>query len=240
MAEWAAKRFWTSVTAVPVAGGHAVRLDDRPLNTPAKVPLILPTGVLAEAVVAEWRVQGDRIDPLSMPFTRSANAAIDKVAPQREAVVAMIAEYCATDLLCYRAEAPGELVAQQSRLWDPLLDWTRARFAVPLAVTHGVMPVTQRPETLTALGAAMAPMSDFELAGFHDLVGLSGSYVIALAVASGHVTPETGWELSRIDEDWQAAQWGHDDEADEKAALKRAAFLHAHRFADLAGHRATA
>jgi len=234
MADWAARRFWKTATCVPEGQGFAIHLDARPLRTPAKTPVILPTLAMAEAVAAEWQAQSDRIDPLSMPNTRSANAALDKVAPQRAAVEAMIAEYCGTDLLCYRAASPDALIALQAQRWDPLLDWARMAHDAPLTVTTGVMPVAQPPESLAALTGAMAAMSAFGIAGFHDLVSLSGSYVLALAVAQGQVAPEPGWTVSRTDEDWQAEQWGRDEDAEEKAALKREAFVHAHRFMTLA------
>jgi len=238
MAEWAAKRFWTDVSCVPEGAGFAVYLDTRPVRTPAKAPLILPTLALAQAVAAEWLAQDSKIDPLTMPHTRSANAALDKVAPQRAAVESMIADYCGTDLLCYRAPAPAGLIAAQSAAWDPLLGWARAEYGAALNVTTGVMPVAQPAPALSALTGVMAAMGDFDIVAFHDLVSLSGSFVLGLAVARGHIAPETGWTLSRTDEDWQARQWGLDDEAAEKAAQKQAAFLHAHLFLTLANQEA--
>lgn len=230
MSGWARKRFWKEVSVAPESNGFAVLLDGRPLRTPAKAPLILPARGLADLVVAEWAAQGDTIDPESMPATRAANAAIDKVTGQFPEVAAMLAAYGETDLLCYRAEAPAELVAEQARAWDPLLDWAAARYGVRFAVTAGIMPATQPPETLAALGAAVHRLTPFQLTGFHDLVALSGSLVIALAVAEGQGTPESLWQVSRIDEDWQARQWGADDEALAQAAHRRAAFLQAAAF----------
>jgi len=234
MAEWAAKRFWQTVSCVPEGSGYAIHLDVRPLRTPAKTPVILPTLALARAVAAEWQAQESLINPLTMPHTRSANAALDKVAPQRGAVQDMIAAYCGTDLLCYRAASPDSLIAAQVAAWDPALDWARGTFGAALRVTTGVMPVEQPQEALATLTATMSDMSDFAIVGFHDLVSLSGSFVLGLAVARGQIAPDTGWALSRTDEEWQAQQWGHDDDAEEKAAIRRAAFLHAHQFITLA------
>lgn len=230
MNTWAARRFWTTASAIPLEGGFTVQLDTRLLRTPLKTPLILPTLAMAEAVAAEWQAQDKTIDPETMPCTRAANSAIDKVMPQFDAVADMLAEYGGSDLLCYRAEGPDGLVDLQARNWDPLLEWARVTLSAPLVPTTGVMPVAQPADSLAALRRAVHALTAFELAAFHDLVALSGSLVIALAVSHRRVTPEGGWTLSRIDEDWQIALWGEDEEAAETAARKRAAFLQADRF----------
>ena len=142
-------------------------------------------------------------------------------------VIAHLGGYAGSDLLCYRAEGPDSLVARQAKAWDSLLGWAKNTFGSQLAVTHGVMPIEQDPRHLAALGAAMKPMSHFQLTGFHDLVTLSGSFVIGLAAAMDHLPATVLWDLSRLDEDWQIEQWGEDEEASEHAALKKAAFLHA-------------
>lgn len=230
MAEWSAKRFWTQAEPVAVSEGYAIHLDGRPLNSPAKTPVVLPTLALARAVAEEWQAQGEKINPLSMPHTRSANAALDKVAPQRGEVARMIGDFAGTDLLCYRAAGPEALTALQAERWDPLLDWAAARCGGALRTTTGVMPVEQPAAVLDALRGEIDGMSVFDIAAFHDLVSLSGSFVIGLAVARGHLAPDEGWSRSRLDEDWQADQWGRDEEAEEKAALRRRAFLHAYHF----------
>ncbi|MFM7334135.1 MAG: ATP12 family chaperone protein, partial [Tabrizicola sp.] len=183
----------------------------------------------------EWQAQEGKVNPETMPFTRTANSAIDKVAPQFDAVAAMLAEYGGSDLLCYRAEAPPDLVARQAEAWDPILVWALERFGADLLVTSGVMHVAQPPESLVGLHRRVAGMSAFQLSAFHDLVALSGSLVLALAVTDRRVTAEQAWSLSRIDEDWQISLWGEDEEAAEIAALKRAAFLQADRFYGLCG-----
>ncbi|WP_333817846.1 ATP12 family chaperone protein [Tabrizicola sp.] len=235
MSVWSARRFWTSATAVPVEGGFTVHLDARPVRTPLKAPLVLPTQALAEAVAAEWQAQEGRIDPETMPFTRTANSAIDKVAPQQDAVVAMLAAYGATDLLCYRAEGPADLVARQAEAWDPLLDWAAQALGAPLLVTTGVMHIDQPPESLGMLYRRVSLFDPFQLSAFHDLVAISGSLVLGLAVTAGRLGAEAAWTLSRIDEDWQISLWGEDEEAAEIAARKQAAFLQADRFFGLCG-----
>lgn len=237
MSAWAQRRFWKKVSVAEAGGGFGVFLDGRPIRTPAKSPLILPRRALAEMVAAEWAAQKETVDPLSMPATRSANAAIDKVAPQRGEVVALLAEYGASDLLCYRAQSPERLAQRQAEAWDPLLDWAADALGARLRVAVGVMPVPQDAGALMRLRGQVAAQDDFELAAFHDLVSLSGSLILAFAVTQGVRSPEAAWTLSRIDEDWQIAQWGEDAEAAEMAARKRDDFLHAARFHRLARDR---
>ncbi|EAR50028.1 hypothetical protein OG2516_08316 [Oceanicola granulosus HTCC2516] len=234
MSEWKAKRFWTAAHVAERGDGFAVTLDDRPVRTPAKAPLTLPTRALAEGVAAEWDAQQEQIDPLSMPLTRAANAALDKVAPQFDEVAAMVADYGGTDLLCYRADAPEALVARQAEAWDPLLDWAADTLGARLRPAVGVMHVEQDPGALLRLEGQVRALDPFRLTAFADLVALSGSLVIAFAVLEGARTPEDGWALSRIDEEWQIEQWGEDDEASAFAARKRADFLAAARFLRLA------
>ena len=230
MSDWKLKRFWDKAGVEEIDDGFAVLLDGRSVRTPAKAVLKVPTRALADAIAAEWDAQDGEVDPTSMPVTRGANAAIDKIGANRKAVVEMLAEYGDSDLVCYRADGPKELVRRQSELWDPIVDWVGSKFGVRLAIAEGVMHVPQSPETLSALSAEMEDMSDFALAGFHDLVAISGSLVLALAVHHGQITPESAWDLSRVDESWQVEQWGEDDEATAAESVKRDAFLDAARF----------
>ena len=235
MSDWAMKRFWKETGVAPGEGGWTVPLDGRPIRTPAKAPLALPTRAYAEACAAEWEAQQGEVRPETMPLTRSANAAIDKVAIQFDEVAGLIAAYGETDLLCYMAEGPDSLVARQAAAWDPLLDWAAETLGARLAPTAGIVHRPQDPDALARLAAATRAFDPFELAAFHDLVALSGSLVIGFAAARGAEPPETLWTLSRIDEDWQAEQWGEDEEAAAQAAHKKRAFLcAAHIFSLLA------
>jgi chaperone required for assembly of F1-ATPase len=229
-AGWKAKRFWTDVSVAETEGGFAVHLDARRVMTPGKLPLTLPTRDMAEAIAAEWAAQEDEIQPLTMPVTRAANSAIERVTPQRAEVAQMLAAYAETDLTCHRAETPEVLAKRQAAAWDPLLDWTAQQFDARLFATAGILPVDQPPASLAALRSHVDAFDPFRLTGFHDLVTISGSLVIGLAVAHDHLDPETAWSMSRIDEDWQIEQWGPDDEAEAVAALKRQDFLRAKTF----------
>ena len=230
MNEWAPKRFWTDVAVVPQGDGFAVTLDGRPVRTPLKAPLAVPTRGFAEEVAGEWGAQGERIDPNTMPATLLANSAIDKVGTQRSDVVDLLASYGGTDLLCYRAEGPERLVERQRAGWDPLLAWSAEALGADLATGAGVMPVMQAEGDLQRLREPLEAMDDFELTAFHDLVVLSGSLVLALAVAQGRLSAEEAWRLSRVDEDFQIEEWGEDEEAAGAAARRRQAFLDAARF----------
>lgn len=230
MSEWVRKRFWKDAESRAVEGGFGVFLDGRPLRTPAKAPLVVPTFALAEAIAAEWAAQEDRINPQQMPATRAANAAIDKVQGQKEEVSRLVAAYGETDLICHRAEAPKELVARQAAAWDPLVQWAADVLGARLEVTTGVMHRPQPPESLAIFAARLDALDAFELTALHDLVAMSGSLVIGLAAEAGFLPPEDLWRRSRIDEDWQAEQWGEDAEAKALAESRRVAFMDAWHF----------
>lgn len=232
---WTARRFWMTASVRAEAGGFAVYLDERPVRTPLKVALVLPTKGLAEALAAEWQAQTGTVNPVTMPYTRGANSAIDKVAPQFDDVVEMLAAYGGSDLLCYRAFEPAVLVERQAQAWDPLMEWSAVSLRAPLLATAGIVPVEQPVASLAALRGAVAAMTPFQLAAFHDLVALSGSLVLALAVTRHRLAADEAWRLSRIDEDWQIEAWGADEEAAEIIALKHEAFLQADRFFTLCG-----
>lgn len=229
MSEWAMKRFWTETSVQAEGDGFAIKLDGRGVKTPAKRSLVVPSEEMAQAIAAEWDAQVEEVRPETMPWTRSANAALDKVAEQRAEVEAHLADYAGSDLLCYRAEGPEGLVTRQRETWDPLLDWLAERYDVRLATTNGVMPVEQSKDALERLAQTMEAMSDVQLTGFYDLVTLSGSFTLALACTQSVHEPLKLWAASRLDEDWQIEQWGADEEAEEVANLKKQAFLHASR-----------
>lgn len=226
----AVKRFYKQALA---AAGGTVELDGRPLRTPARRPLAVPTAALAKAIAAEWNGQGDTVDPRSMPLTGLANAAIDRVAPDRGAFAAGLARYGESDLLCYRAEAPPRLVERQAERWDPLLAWARRRYDVDFVVTGGVVHRPQPTATVERLAQAVQARSAFELAALSPLVTISGSLVVALALAEDAAEFDTAWAAATLDEQWQAEQWGEDAEAARALALRRREFETAARFLDL-------
>lgn len=233
MSEWKARRFWKSAAAEPAEGGFRVTLDGKPVMTPGKHPLILPTRALADAVAAEWDAQGDVIDPLSMPLTRAANSAIEKVTPQFDAVADMLGAYGGTDLLSYRATEPDALKAQQAEGWDPLLDWAKDRYGAPLVATEGLMPVAQDEQALARLRARIGELDAYELTAFHDLVTLPGSLVLGLAVLDGRLSADEAHALARLDEEFQADRWGRDEEADTAAANRLEAMRNAEKLLSL-------
>jgi len=232
MSGWKRKRFWKSVDVAPAPDGcgHIVTLDGRPLTTPLRRPMVLPAPALAEAIAAEWAHQPETLDPARLGLTRMANSAIDTVADNRAHVCETIMAHGETDLLCYRAEQPRELVARQAAAWDPMLDWLAQTFGARLLVTTGVMHVSQRRDDLAVLRGVVDRGDIFELMALHDLVTLSGSLVIGLATARGMAAADSLWVLSRVDEDWQTELWGHDEEAAALAEDRRAAFLRADSF----------
>ncbi|WP_298398868.1 ATP12 family chaperone protein [Sphingobium sp.] len=228
------KRFYTDVTIVDAEGGFAIQLDGRPVRTPARALLALPTRALADAVAQEWRAQGETVEPASMPMTGLANAAIDHVSANKADFAAGVARYAQSDLLCYRADGPDTLVARQAAAWDPLLDWARTRYDVAFAVTQGIIPVPQPDETLARLEAAVLAIDPFTLTGLSTLVTLSGSLVCGLALVEGGQDRDTIWQAAEIDEAWQIEQWGEDAEATARSAARTADFATAATFCALA------
>ena len=223
------RRFWKVVT---VENGE-VALDGKPVRTPGRVPLTLPTVRLAEAVAEEWRGVGETIDPRAMPLTGLANAAIDRVSVAHEAFAEGLAAYGETDLLYYRAAEPEPLVARQEAAWDPLLDWARGRYDVHFEIATGVMHRAQPPATVARLRDAVLAVDAFRLAGLSPLVTISGSIVAALALLEGAADAETVWRAARVDEDWQAEQWGEDVLAVEAEQARRRDFDAGVRFLGL-------
>jgi chaperone required for assembly of F1-ATPase len=230
MSGWAKKRFWKEVTIAEVEGGMTVHLDGRGIKTPAKSALIVPTSAFAQIIAEEWQAQAETIDPATMPATRAANAAIDKVRGQMAEVAGLITDYGDSDLVCYRAEAPQTLTELEAATWDPLLDWAAHRYGVRPVARVGVVHAPQPAALLDNLRADVARLTAFELTCFHDLVAMSGSLLIALAVIDRFDTPEALWTTSRVDEDWQISQWGTDEEAEALAEGRRRAFMDAARF----------
>ena len=221
------KRFYRAAAVGP---DRNILLDGRPVKTPGRADLALPTDALAGAVADEWNAQGETIDPFSMPLTGLANAAIDRVAPDPAAFARGLAAYGESDLLYYRAEGPAPLVARQAKLWDPILAWAQQRYDAVFELAAGIIHMPQPVETIARLGAAVASRDPFQLAGLSPLVTISGSLLVALAVAEGTLGLDEAWDAATLDEQWQAEHWGEDGEAAQALAGRRRDFAAAARF----------
>ena len=227
------KRFWKDVAVNEEGDGYSILLDGKPVRTPARAALTVPTDALAEAIGNEWRsVEGD-LDPRAMPLTGLANAAIDRVAPDKAAFAEGLAPYAQSDLTCYRATAPHELVAVQELAWDALLGWARRRYDVDFATTQGVIHVDQPSGTVERLSHAVEALDAFHLAGLSPPVTIGGSLVAALALLEQAITPEQAWDAVSIDERWQIEQWGADEEAEKAIENRRRDFMAGARFLGL-------
>jgi chaperone required for assembly of F1-ATPase len=227
------KRFWKEVLVEPLAEGWAIELDGKAVKTPARAPLAAPTRALADAIAEEWRGVGETVDPRAMPLTGLANAAIDRVAPDRSGFAEGLSRYAEADLACYRADGPGELVRRQEEQWDKLLAWARRRYDVDFVTTSALLHVAQPQATLERLSHAVALLDQFRLAALSPLVTIGGSLVAALAVFEKAITPDEAWESISVDERWQLEQWGSDSEAEAVLENRRVDFLAASRFLDL-------
>ena len=218
------KRFYERAHVIETGEGDTqILLDGKPVKTPARRVLAAPTRPLAEAIAAEWDTQKDVIEPSRMPLTRLANAAIDGVSDASAAVTDEIAKYLGTDLLFYRADTPAGLVEKQSAAWDPVLTWARAQYGARFMLAQGVMHVTQSREAIAAMRAAI-PGDPWRLAAVSSITALTGSALLALALAHGALDAETAWAAAHVDEDWQMSQWGKDDLALEGRAFREAEF----------------
>lgn len=212
------KRFYAEVGVGEAEGGYTILLDGRPVRTPARGLLKAPTRALAEAMAQEWAAQGTEINPFTMPLTRLVNVALDRVAPEAAAVADEVVSYAGTDMLFYRAEGPQTLVERQARLWDPVLDWARRDHDARFFLAEGVRHVAQ-PEEALARVRALVPREPLALAAVHSMTTLTGSALLALAVAGGALDAEEAWTAAHVDEDFNREQWGED----ESAAARRAA-----------------
>ena len=226
-------RFYQDASARAADSGWEVLLDERPVKTPARNSLVVPTRTLADAIAAEWNAQGEKVEPRAMPLTGLANAALDRVAPEREAFACSLAVYGESDLLCYRAEQPELLAARQDVQWDPILAWARRRYDVDFEIVCGIIHRPQGEATLARLRQTVAAFDPFTLAALSQLVTISGSLVIALALAEDGIDLETAWAAATLDEAWQAEQWGEDAEAAAALEARRRDFAAAYRLLKL-------
>ena len=227
------KRFWKDVAVERKADGWRIELDGRPVNTPARAALLVPGEALAEAIAEEWRGVGEKLDPRTMPLTGLANAAVDRVNPDKSAFARDLARYAEADLACYRAEGPRALVERQAEAWDSLLAWARRRFDVDFVTTSGLVHVPQPRATVERLSHAVASLDAFQLAALSPLVTIGGSLVAALAVVEKALPADQAWAAVSIDERWQLEQWGSDAEAELALENRQRDFLAAARFLEL-------
>ena len=218
------KRFYQTATVGEASGAFSVLLDGRPVKTPAKRDLALPNRALAELVAAEFAAQGATIDPATMPVTRIVNSALDGVAPRHAEVAEDLAAYAGSDLVCYRADAPDGLIARQARHWDPVVVWAARELGVRPALATGVIHVAQPPALGEATLARLASLDAISLAAMHVVTTLTGSALLALALAAGALDASEVWAAAHVDEDWQVEQWGEDGEATARRAARRTEF----------------
>lgn len=216
------KRFYKDVAVEAADAGYTILLDGRQVKTPGKETLLVPTAALANAVADEWCAQGEDIDTATMPITKLANTALDRVKPRMDEVASDICAFGGTDLLCYRADEPDELIERQNRVWDTYLAWAKETFGADLITTSGIMPVSQRDEALTPLVAEVAGFDAFELTALHEFTNGFGSLVLALAYMRGFTSFEALWEASLLDQLYQEEQWGTDYEVIEKREVLKA------------------
>jgi len=211
------------------AAGFPLLLDGKPVKTPAGRALATPASALAEKIAEEWNAQQDVIDPARMPLTRLANAVIDAVRDAPGPVADEVAKYLGSDLVCYRAERPAGLIERQARAWDPVLAWARDALGARFMLAQGVMHVTQSDDAIAAMRAAIPSEANdvqdvWRLGAVAAITTLTGSGLLALALAHGAIDADAAWAAAHVDEDWQMAQWGRDDDALERRAYRRAEF----------------
>ena len=208
------KRFYAQASVLEVPEGYTVALDGKPVRTPGRAVLALPTLAAAQLIADEWSAQGEEIDPMTMPVLRIANTAIDGVSREADAVAEDILRFASSDLLLYRAEGPEGLTARQAKLWDPVLDWAAGALGAHFELAEGVMPVEQPRTAIAAVNAHLIPRKEpLRLAAVHVMTTLMGSALLALAVEAEALSPLDAWKAAHVDEDWNAEQWGHDSEA---------------------------
>ncbi|MEP2103649.1 MAG: ATP12 family protein [Parasphingorhabdus sp.] len=225
------KRFYKEAASVAADTGFAIHLDGRPVKTPARNPLHLPTAKLAEAIATEWAAQDDEIDPATMPLTALAQGALDQVAHERNRIVGRIASFSDSDMLYYRGDDSQQALSDhQAEKWDPLLGWARTRYDVSFTLTHGIMHQSQSEQTIARLSEAVEAQDDFTLAAMLSLVGLAGSLIAVLALVENAYDADTLWPLMNLEELWQEQQWGSDDLATQTRAVKQAEFHSAVQF----------
>jgi chaperone required for assembly of F1-ATPase len=233
MTDALARRFYKKVSVAGTTAPFSVTLDERPMRTPLKRALDLPTEALAQAIAAEWDVQTEKIDPRTMPLTRLANTAIDRVSPDRDRIIGEIVDFAGSDLVCYRAKEPLGLIERQATAWQPILDWAHAALGAEFLVTEGVVHRQQPAAALQLTRDYAGQKNPWELTAFHNITTLTGSALIAAMACDGTIPASEAWAAAHVDEDWQIEHWGRDEEARHRRNHRKREFDICLRFCEL-------
>lgn len=227
------RRFYKDVSSDAAESGYGVQLDGKPIKTPAGQPLIVASAPLAAALAEEWAAQSETVTPSSMPLMQLVSTALDRMKQTRGQVTGFLLGFGGSDVLCYRADSPSDLAELQAKRWQPWLDWVAQEIEAPLAVTVGIVPLEQEAESLARLQRRIEAYDDWVVTALQSLAPCLGSLVLALAVVEGKLTAGEAFELSRLDETFQADRWGIDSEAKARSDGLRQEVLAAARMLDL-------
>lgn len=233
MLRWEKRRTWKKVLVRSAESGFQIFLDEKPIETPNKNLIVVPTKKLADALAKEWKTQKKVVGFKKMVFNKLVNSSIDQVTVSRTSIIEILIEYGDTDLLCYRAEDPPDLCLLQETQWGPVLNWLEKTFSINLKVYSGVIYEPQEEQQLQQLKNILQVYSDFEIAALHELVTISGSLIIGLAVKNKALTLQEAWNRAILDESWQMQKWGKDQESLDRLNLRRKEFNAAYDFLKL-------
>jgi len=214
------KRFYQQADVTATPEGFAIALDGKQVRTPSGRPLLAPTRDIADGIAAEWNAQVETIDPLTMPLTRFANSVVEGVIGRVDEVAADAAKFLGSDMLFYRAGHPETLVAREGQHWDPVLCWAADTLGAHFVLAEGIIHVSQ-PEAAIRAARTVFPTDPWSVAAFHVVTTLTGSALLALALANGFRDEDQVWAAAYVDEDWNGEKWG----VDEEVAARRAARL---------------
>jgi chaperone required for assembly of F1-ATPase len=215
------KKFYKLASVTDELG---IVLDGRGVKTPMKAKLVLPSRALAAAIAAEWNAQEEFINPAAMPLTKLANTAIDRAGGERIFVAGQVVEFAGSDMVCYRADAPANLVELQSAAWDPVVAWASSAMGAKVTFVSGIIHQNQDAATMVAVEAYVAGLSNFELTVAHNLTTLTGSALLGLMLTAKAIAPEAGWAAAHVEEDFQISTWGSDDEATQRRLWRKIDF----------------
>lgn len=227
------KKFYENATILVDDDGYLVALDGRTVKTPGKQKLLLPTKLLAETVAQEWNAQDEDIIPDSMPITQLSNTAIDRVMPNRDAIIEELVGYAHTDLVCYREDSEQELINLQTEQWQPVLDWLSDTYGIQLRSTSGILPIAQSDSNIAKIKAIVSEFSDHELTAFHECVKGLGSLALGLAVVKGFRSLDLCWQASILEQTFQEKAWGTDSEVAEKRSKLKKELAESMKYLDL-------